>query len=78
MTPKAIFDAYVSGTISRRVMIERIADYPFAHEPLTDGYDWTTSAADGPTWIEVSAAIVEKKITREDYAAIRALRNSRS
>lgn len=76
LAPKQIFAAYAEGTMGRSEMIERIAHYPFAQEPATDGYDWLTPAAEGPTWTEVMAARVGGVITRDDYAAIRALRNS--
>lgn len=76
-SPQQIFDDYVSGTISRSEMIQAIADYPFADEPLTDGYDWITPAPDGPTWMEVSHARRRNKITPDNYAEILELRNSR-
>lgn len=70
LTPKVIFHAYAAGTTPREEMIERIATYPFAKRPNTDGYDWLTGAADGPTWMEVSLAETKKFITPEDYAEI--------
>jgi hypothetical protein len=75
-TPREIFDDYASGTVSRSEMIRHIADYPFAQEPRTDGYDWLTPAAEGPTWSEVTRAKRHKQITRDDYAAILELRHS--
>lgn len=70
LTPKEIFDAYAAATMPREEMIERVATYPFAKRPNTDGYDWLTGAADGPAWMEVSLAETKKIITPEDYAEI--------
>lgn len=76
-TPREVFDDYNSGAISRSEMITTIAEYPFAPRPPTDGYDWLTPAADGPTWSEVTRAKRHEQITSDDYAAIFDLRNSR-
>lgn len=75
MTPEEIFAAYAAGTMPRDDMIRQIAEYPFAQEPATDGYDWITPPADGPTWSEVVQARLAGTITREDYAEIFELRN---
>lgn len=75
-TPRLVFDDYSSAAISRSEMITTIAEYPFAAQPPTDGYDWLTPAADGPTWSEVTRAKRHGQITRDDYAAIFELRNS--
>lgn len=77
LTPQQIFTAYRDGTMPREKMIELIARFPFAEEPATDGYDWITPEADGPTWREVSAAKYAGTISREDYAAIFELRHSK-
>lgn len=74
MTPEDIFAAYAAGTMPRDDMIRQIADYPFAQEPVTDGYDWITPPADGPTWSEVMQAFMAGTISDEDYAEILDLR----
>jgi len=76
-TPQEIFDAYAARTMSRREMIEQIADYPLAQKPRTDGYDWITPTPDGPTWMEVRHARRRNKITLDAYSEIFELRNSR-
>lgn len=75
-TPQEIFNAYAEGILSRSEMIQQIAEYPFAEEPRTDGYDWITPAPDGPTWMEVSHARRRNKITLDDYDEILELRNN--
>lgn len=76
LTPQEIFDAYAVGRMARSEMIQRIADYPFVQEPDTDGYDWITPPAQGPTWRDVTQAKRQKIITRDDYAEIFELRNN--
>lgn len=78
LTPQEVFAAYADKKMPRDEMIQRIAEYPFAQHPATDGQDWITPPASGPTWSEVTRAKRRGIISRADYAEIFELRNSKS
>lgn len=70
MTPRELFAAYAAGRIGHQEMVDCAAAYPYAKEPATDGYDWMTGEADGPTWLEVTAAKRSGQISADDYEEI--------